>query len=125
MSRKSGHIHKARPYELECGHNVWFKIVPDIDDIIWCQSCKKETRFIGAAVTQHGRLYQEDFWSEKIRSTKNSYRGGCLSCDYEWTSSQGWFVLRDHMHEHYIRTHTRFGATLVIKEVKYPSQPPF
>jgi hypothetical protein len=114
--------------ELGCTHERWFipAALPHAGERIWCPRCERyET--VGPEGVEFGRSYQEEFWSEPFRT---GYRGGCLfdGCGFVSTGKvTNWFRLREIMHAHYMREHTRFGATVfaIVDRLPKNSPPPF
>lgn len=107
--------------ELECKHERWFRrtYVPNSGDRIWCPACD-DYREAANANLNVGRTYhaEDDFWSEPTRAYKGGrkFKGHCthtdednVECGHEFIE-RNFYKLREHMHTHYMRTHTRFGG---------------
>lgn len=115
--------------ELECGHILYLQHEPDtVDETLYCIKCG-EYRELSPSVAKLRDVWvqhaTEDFRSK--RENLRKFLGECTvkNCTYSFTSWRGWFNLRDVMHKHYMRSHTRFGASDIKYEDITPTNPPF
>lgn len=134
MSKSLPHTEPPRRYTLDCMHVLWLRPPPRKDDsYLWCSKCGCYQPLLLSAVSTHGVLYDSDgeFWSERVGA---QFRGGCLYigrdnrvCEFTHETAYSWDALRNKLHAHYMRDHTRFG-TLEIVLTDHPpknSQPDF
>ena len=117
--------------ELDCGHILWFETVPDsVDDTLWCSRCDRYIELAPTVAKLKGVWVfnaDEDFRSKRIGARR--FQGECLVSGCEFTTiSLNWFLLRDTMHKHYTRKHTKRGPIdIQYTSAKLPpdSLPPF
>ena len=112
---------KPRKVELDCGHIVYWRVVPHMDDLVWCTRCENETGIAPADARMLGaRVYdvEGDFYS--IRTSPHRFDGGCTypDCNETVTGLPSYFKVRDTMHRHYMKAHTRFSTLTIVQSVR-------
>lgn len=124
---------RVKPYELECGHVLWFRIAPrNQDELLWCNECKTERLLLAATVALAGAwtYYPEwDFKSRRIKKTvfdaHCTYMDETGECMFLLHNIWGFNILRNMMHSHYMREHTNRGIEIRYGNLTHGSNPPF
>lgn len=116
---KSG---KARKYELECGHEVWWETAPHIGDLVTCVKCNRETQVGPVGAKSFYWTYQEFWRSRRERMGGRTYEfvGECMdppgrgwnrpeigkvgTCSHT-EHDKDWFKLRSKMDRHFLQDH--------------------
>lgn len=103
---------------LTCDHTRWFKKpLPEPGDFIFCPSCNSDEQAMPVDVACFGEIIDVAGEFTSRRELDKGYAGtclydGCTETDRSWS----WQSLREKMHTHYMREHTRFGSALVIEQ---------
>lgn len=116
-------VDKRYKVELECGHALWLRPLPQVDEVLWCVKCDDEKRQTKADA-HYATSYQDDWKSER---KGKGYVGTCLSDSYDkagnyngqcnhTVKSSNWYALRNEIETHQLRDHTSLFRNLVITE---------
>lgn len=112
-----------KPFELECGHVVRFRMAPQIGDPVLCTKCG-DYRLVGPVAVTVQKTYHLNGWitlpvkGGKIRSecTNNG-------CTYRMTHRSFW-RLRDDFEIHYLLEHANSSLNWTRTEIPTPKRLP-
>ena len=116
---------KPKPYTLDCMHVVYYRIPPNVTDELWCTICSKYEPLLLASTSIHSEIFDpdDDFMAQKIGK---KFQGTCLypGCGEKRNAYANYDSLKKAMHEHYIRSHTKWKVEITVSERLPPGSPP-
>lgn len=112
-----------RTVQLDCGHKLYFKNpFPDIGDILFCPQCQKY-QDVGPREARFTETFYPDYnYTSKPYGKRNMFLGTCTygieddnKCGYQERGT--FYNLRETMHSHYMRTHTKWSNDILFQDV--------
>lgn len=117
----------ARPFELECGHKIYFSIPPSVGDPVLCRKCGNYEQ-VGPVMVTTNKTYHGHWITTPTGSKRQTLLAQCLGknndgmCHFTMRNKSFYF-LREQFELHYLLEHANSSldwAEMPIPEMTKP-----